>query len=314
VTPGEPRPRWSLVVELAKVQRGLVRRDQLVALGIPRGTIDEWVGRGLLHVVRRGVYAVGHPQLLPKAELLAAIWGCGPRAVLSHRSAAEEWELIEPRGPSAIQVTVPGNRRLGPPDIYIHRTNDLYPDETVERDGLPITSAARTVFDFASQASDREVGAAFERGLIEGFFDRDKMIQLAMRHRGRRGIKKIRRLIDRDAPPTVTIQEAHRRLLELIRSSGLPHPKTEVPIGPYRADILFPEAMLIVEMDSAKWHTTPGRIERDKRRDAELAAKGYLTLRVTWNDLKGHPAEVISLIAQTYALRTTQPARSLSTR
>jgi len=281
-------------------------------MGIPLGTIDAWVARGLLHSVYDGIYMVGQPLLLPSADLLAGVWACGPEALLSHRSAIEVWDMIEPRRGFGIQVTVPGHRRPGPSGIYVHRTNDLYPDEISEKNGIPITSAARTIFDFASQASRSEISAAYERGLIEQHFTRDRMIVLAMRHKGRRGIKRIRALIDRDAPPTVTIQEAHRMLLELVRSSALPHPKTEVPIDRYRVDMLWPDAMLIVEMDSSKWHTSPGRNERDKRRDADLAALGYLTLRITWNDLTKRPVEVITRIAQTYAIRRPPPARSLS--
>jgi very-short-patch-repair endonuclease len=302
-----------VVVELSGNQKGLVRRDQLIALSIRPGTIDAWVARGLLHPVYDGIYMVGQPLLLPKADVLAAVWACGAKALLSHRSATEGWELIEPRKGRAIQVTVPGHRRPGPKGVFIHRTAELYPDEISEKDGIPITSPARTIFDFASQASRGEVSAAYERGLIERLFTRDDMIVLAMRHKGRRGIKKIRALIDRDAPPTVTIEEAHRMLLELVRSSGLPHPKTEVPIARYRVDMLWPDAMLVVEMDSSKWHTTPGKAEHDKKRDSELSAMGYLTIRVTWTDLNKHPGEVIATIAATYALRRPPPARSTST-
>lgn len=282
-------------------------------MGIPRGTIDTWVVRGLLHAVYEGVYAVGHPLLLPGAERLAGVWACGPRALLSHRTATEEWKLIEPRRGMALQVTVPGHGRPGPPGIYVHRTDDLYRDEISMKDGIPITSPARTVFDFASQASPSEVAAAYEQGLIDKLFNRDDMIVLAIRHKGRRGIRKVRSLIDRDAPPTVTVKEAHRMLLELVRSSGLPHPKTEVPIGRYRVDMLWPDALLVVEMDSAKWHTTPGRLEHDKLRDAELAAMGYLTIRVTWNELTQRPNEVIARIAQAYALRRPSPSTSIAT-
>ena len=129
------------------------------------------------------------------------------------------------------------------------------------------------------------------------------MIKMATRLKGRRGISKLRRLIDRDAPPSLTVQEAHRMLLELIRSSSLPHPKTEVPLGRFRADIYWPEAKLIVEMDGSKWHTSPGKVEHDKRRDAELSALGYLTMRITWHQLSKESAAVISLIAATYTTR-----------
>ncbi len=216
--------------------------------------------------------------------------------------------MLDPRRGMAIQVTVPGHGLDGPPGVYVHRTTTISEHDRAVLDGIPITSAARTVFDLASQATRAEVEAAYERGLIEGWFTRDNMIKMAKRLKGRRGIKQVRRLIDRDAPPSVTIQEAHRMLLELIRASSLPHPKTEVPIGRFRADICWPEVKLIVEMDSSRWHSTPGRREHDSRRDAELAALGYLTIRVTWLQLTKGPTAAISRIAATYATRSQSKA------
>ena len=305
----QSRPRWSLVVALALEQRGLVRGDQLLAIGIPHSTISGWLEQGRIRVVHRGVYLVG--AILPEgADRLAAVYACWPLAVLSHRSAAEEWKLIDERGSFVLQITAPGWRREGPSGVYVHRTALLPADEVAEIDGVPITSPARAVFDLASQAPDWEVAAAYEEGLIKGLFDRDAMIRMAMRHKGRRGIRKIRVLIDRDAPPSVTIKKAHLLLLELIRSSGLPHPRTEYEINGKAADIAWPEAKLVVEMDGGAFHNTIGRIERDKVRDAERAAVGWLTIRVTWNELTKRPGAVISRIARAYALRTAEPARS----
>jgi very-short-patch-repair endonuclease len=263
----------------------------------------------MLRVVHPGVYLVG--AILPAgADRLAAVYACWPTAVLSHRSAAEEWELIAKRDSFALQITAPGWRRRGPRGIYVHRTASLPPDEVDQIDGVPVTSAARAVFDLASQAPAWEVAAAYEEGLINGLFDRDQMIKMAMRHKGRRGISKIRFLIDRDAPPSVTIERAHRTLLELIRSSDLPPPKTEFKIDGKPADIAWPEAKLVVEMDGGAFHNTVGRIERDKLRDGERAAIGWLTIRVTWNELTKRPTALISRIARTYAIRTAAPTRS----
>jgi very-short-patch-repair endonuclease len=302
------RPRWKEVAGLASEQKGLVARWQLLACGWSEGAIDGWVRSGLLHRVHPGVYLVGHMVMPDGARELAGVLAGGKDAVLSHRSAAEVWGLVDPQAWRTPQVTVPGHRRSGPAGVRFHRTRKLYDDEVDRRNGIPVTSAARTIFDFASQAARAEIERAYEEGLVERYFTRDDMIRMAMRHRGRRGIRAIRRLIDRDAPPSKTIREAHRMLLELIRSSSLPHPKTEVPVGRYRVDILWPDARLIVEMDGAKWHNTPRRIEFDKRRDAELAALGYLTIRVTWSELTAHPAAVLTRIAQAYATRATHRA------
>ena len=188
----------------------------------------------------------------------------------------------------------------------MHSSVVLAEDEVATRNSIPVTTADRTVFDLASQAAAWEVSKAYEEGLIRGYFSRNRMIVLAMRHKGRRGIRKVRALIDRDAPPSVTIAEAHRRLLELIRSSDLPHPRTEVRIDGKPADIVWEEAKLVVEMDGAAFHNTPSRIERDKLRDTKLAALGYLVIRVTWTELTKRPTALVSRISRTYALRCAQ--------
>jgi very-short-patch-repair endonuclease len=298
------------VVDLAVGQKGLVARRQLLGLRLSAGTIDEWVAAGHLHVVYPGVYLVGHPVMAEGGRELAAVLASGPDSVLSHRSAAEVWKLIDLRRGLALQTTSPHRRIEGPRGIYVHSSIVLSQDEIDERNGIPITSAARTIFDFASQAAPWEVAKAYEEGLIQNYFTRDHMIVMAMRLKGRRGIRKVRELIDRDAPPSVTIEEAHRRLLELVRTSDLPHPRTEVKIDGKPVDILWGEAKLVVEMDGGAFHNTPSRAERDKLRDSELAAIGYLVIRVTWKELSKRPLALISRISQTYALRRSQPSNS----
>jgi putative AbiEi antitoxin of type IV toxin-antitoxin system len=79
------------VAEPAGRQWGVVSRAQLLALGLGRGAIEHRLRVGRLHVVYRGVYAVGHVALRVEGRFLAAVVACGPAAVLSHRSAAAHW-------------------------------------------------------------------------------------------------------------------------------------------------------------------------------------------------------------------------------
>lgn len=74
---------------------------------------------------------------------------------------------------------------------------------------------------------------------------------------------------------------------------------TQVPIGPYRADILIEDdgRKLVVECDGAEFHAiTKEQVERDKRRDRYCAARGLCVMRFSGaeihRDARGCAAEV----------------------
>src|ERR1700760_4952784 len=99
--PARSRAAW----DLARRQHGVLTRRDLVGLGVSKMGDDHRVATGRLHLVSRGVYAVGRPELTPPGRWMAAVLVCGDDAMLSHRSAAELWGIgYEERG--RIDVTV----------------------------------------------------------------------------------------------------------------------------------------------------------------------------------------------------------------
>ncbi len=70
---------------------GLWRGDSSWRWGLVRDPIEHRVAQGRLHLVMRGVYAVGWPELTQKRRWMAAILAGGDGAALSHRSAAALW-------------------------------------------------------------------------------------------------------------------------------------------------------------------------------------------------------------------------------
>jgi predicted transcriptional regulator of viral defense system len=134
---------------VARRQWGVVSRGQLSALGFSARGIEEWVRTKRLIRLHQGVYAVGHDRLTRKGYWLAAVLACGPGARLSHRSAAALWELRQSGG-GLIDVTVPSRAgRIRRKGIRIHRSGRLGPHEATERDGIPVTTVARTLLDLA---------------------------------------------------------------------------------------------------------------------------------------------------------------------
>ncbi len=65
-----------------------------------------------------------------------------------------------------------------------------------------------------------------------------------------------------------------------------------VRVGPFIADVLWPEQRLIVELDGYRAHAGRTAFEADRARDVELKALGYDVLRFTWQQVTLRSAEV----------------------
>jgi predicted transcriptional regulator of viral defense system len=159
-----------MVAALAARQHGLVARRQLIELGIDRGGIHRRVKAGRLHGVHRGVYAVGYRRLSRHGRWMAAVLSCGPRAVLSHGSAAALWGVLVISG-SLIDVATPTRSRHNRGAIAVHRLRDLHPEDYRLREGIPVTSVARTLLDIAPVVKTKSLRRAIDEAERLQMFD-----------------------------------------------------------------------------------------------------------------------------------------------
>jgi len=112
------------IAALAARQFGVVSRAQLMALGLSRGAIGRLVAAGRLHLLHRGVYAVGHTALPRKARYFAAVLATGPGSVLSHRSAAD-LEGLRPDNRRTVDVISPTRSRRSQPRQLTNRPSEV---------------------------------------------------------------------------------------------------------------------------------------------------------------------------------------------
>jgi very-short-patch-repair endonuclease len=293
-----------VIAELAARQRGVVSRAQLVAVGIRTDAIKLRVRAGRLHPLHRGIYLVGHSTPAHGARELAAVLACGPAAVVSHLSAANLWQLLPcPAKPRPVDVTVQSRQRARRAGIRIHCVESLDRRDTKTLRGIPTTTPARTLLDLASQLPpyllERTIAEAQVRRLVR---ERDLLDQL-YRNQGRRGTRTLRRVLDVDGGPAFTRSKAERRLLKLVRAAHVPVPETNAQLSGYEVDFLWREHRLVVEFDSFQFHSPRARFERDRERDAVLAAEGYTVIRVTWRQLVDAPEAIAARIAAALAVR-----------
>ena len=88
----------------------------------------------------------------------------------------------------------------------------------------------------------------------------------------------------------------------LIREAGLPAPLTNRKVAGYRADFVWPEQRLIVEVDGYQFHGHRLAFERDRKRDAAHLLAGYRVIRITWRRLTEERVAVAVMIARALAM------------
>jgi very-short-patch-repair endonuclease len=293
--------RERAIGEIAGRQDNVITRDQLMALGVGRGAIAHRVATGQWQRLHRAVFLIGPAPPTLSAKARAAVMAMGEGAVLSHRTAAELWGLLEASNEPEVHVMVAG-RNVGPrPGLRIHRVSKLDGSEVGSHNDLPVTSPARTVLDLASTApmSDTEVALAEAR--IHRLATDRQLSQTIQRHPTAKGASTLRALLEQERDSGYTRSAAERRLRDLVRDAGLPRPRFNEPLLGYVVDALWPEHRLVVEVDGYAYHRHRGAFESDRRRDQELVAAGYRVIRVTWLQLRDRPLSVITSIAQAIA-------------
>jgi Protein of unknown function (DUF559) len=285
------------LADLAAAQHGVVSRRQLLEMGLGAAAISRRLVSGRLHAQHAGVYAVGHPVLGFRGRWMAAVLACGADAALGYRSAAVCWALQRDSS-GAIDVVVPGTAGRGRDGIRVHRHPGLAPDEVTTREGIPVTTAARTILDLAAVAGDRLLKYALDQAEIQELTDYPALADMARahpRHRGSRRLRDVRDVRGRDRPHPL---RARGRVLAVCDAHGLPRPLVnhELLTG-QTVDFVFPDHRLAVETDSWRWHRGRQAFERDRERDARLAAAGYRTLRFTDRQIERAPGTVVRALA-----------------
>jgi very-short-patch-repair endonuclease len=275
------------IAELAGRQHGHVSRAQLLGLPLSPAAIDRRVRGGRLHVVQRGVYAVGYRHGTQEGVWIAAVLAAGVRAVLSHLSAAALWRILTGGGPIA-DVTVPTQRRPRP-GIRFHHASLPF-DELTVCNGIPVTTVARTIFDLAAVVRPRQVERSMNEADVQRLWGPLSLDDLLVRYPGHRGNRAVRRaLAARRAGASVTRSELEEALVEFVEERGFTRPELNalLELGGeiIEVDALWRAERVAVELDGRAFHDVPAAFERDRRRDRKLAARGWRPVRVTWRQL-----------------------------
>jgi hypothetical protein len=268
------------IAAVAMRQHGLVHRRQIDQ--IDRHTLSRRVDSGALEHLAPDVFAAAGAPRTDKQRAMAAVLDAGEGAIASHTTAAALWRLAG-FGFNRIEVMRPDRLSSHPTRLATrHRPQLLQRHHITTVDGIPCTSLARTIFDLAAtglpqKRLERLVNSVANKSpgtLVALHRTLDELAQ-----RGRPGIRLMRAILDERPVGTRLPTGLEMRFEDILREAGEPPLERQLDLGGHewlgRVDYLDRPTLLIVEVDSILFHTSPFDRAADAARDEALLAAGY---------------------------------------
>jgi hypothetical protein len=284
------------IAALAGAQHGVVALEQLAELEITRGMLRTYVRRGWLVPEAPRVYAVAGAPVSWERDLMTGLLSLGTASWVSHEAAAA-LHGFDRSVAGAVEFTVMRKRTGIAVPFRVHTTRTLPPIDQVEIREFRCVSATRTIIDLAraripkvrlEAAIDSAVRSQASSPIV-------LMKRLAdLRGPGRWGARRLDELLLDSGGHTLL----ERRFLELMRTAGLPRPRTQVVHRRggrtfARVDFIFDEPSIVVEVSGRKGHASDAERARDAQRRNELQDVGRRVYEYTYAQVTREPSYVV---------------------
>ncbi len=269
---------------------GLILRDRVLSAGVDPDQLVIALRTGRLFRVQRGVYGARAAQPGPLPRARAAVLSSGVLdAVASHHTAGRVFGLAVPDRPAVEHITVRRElRRVRRRELHFH-SRALALGDVLPRDGVALTSPARTVFDLAAYLPRREAVWCVDDALRRNVTTPSALMQVGERRLGGRGDALARERIAEADGVAESMLETIGRLALADGEVPLPQAQFKVhnDVGRLiaRLDGAYPERRLAVKFDGQSFHSAPEAVFRDRRRQNSLELEGWRVLRFTWWDV-----------------------------
>ena len=222
--------------------------------------------------------------LSPWEQIVAAALAAGPDAVVSHASAAAVHRFeYGPLG--TVELTLPRQGRSRPPGVTVHRSTDLAAEDIVERNGVLVTSAPRTLVDLAGRLGPAITEKLLDEGLIERRWTVEQLQDCLNRARqnvpGRAKLRELLALRAEEPNADSVLESRVFRALEPLMPFEV-HFSTVLGGRVYVIDAAWPEDKVGAEV-VGRAHRVASRsaFDRERRKLNELAAFGWKIAHLT---------------------------------
>jgi hypothetical protein len=221
----------------------------------------------------------------------------GPEAAaLNHHTAAHVWRLRETARTRIDVLSLRAAYSTAAIHVHSNRTLDAPRDVTLQHDGLPLTTPARTLVDLAATLSPHDLERACHEAEFHNLIDAGAIGVLL--ETAPRGAPKLRAALARlaETGPQIPRTTMERRFLTLVDRFDLPPPLVNHPLLGYTVDFFWPAYRLVVETDGRDAHSTAAAFEKDRERDALLQLHGFRVVRFTWRQIIDRPRYVADTV------------------
>lgn len=304
---------------LASRQHGLITMHQFSDLGFGRGQVAHLISSAQSRAVLPGIYLLDAKLHEPdwahlplRTRVQAALLFHGSEAVICLSTAGRLLRVQGVGGDTGIVHVLlpPGRERHQVRGIRVH-TRLLDPKDVQIVDGVPVTSARRTVLDLVlGFASDMRTGIRLRReaavqvldsALNRRLLGAQDLELLQTEGRGRRGAAIAKPWWELADERAESPNETSVRLIAI--DAKLPPDELQLPVRDNhgillgRGDLawrLLRGRWLVAEADGAGPHGTPEAVYRDRFRANDFAATGKIILiRFTYADTR-RPSYIVS--------------------
>lgn len=282
-------------------QHGLLARTDALGAGLSPRQVEVRLARGSWGLVTRGVYRIAGTPGGWRHHAMVACLAAGNAAVASHLTAAalHGWE----RAPVLPHVSVPPSSSARTPLGRVHRS-PIPPVDRNRVDGIPCTSASRTLVDCAALIERARLEAMVDDALCAGRASPESIGECLDRagRKGRRGTWLLAAALEVWVEDIEPGSPAEVRFLRRLEEWGVFDAVTQYEVRDGagrlvgRLDVAIPGRLHGFEYDSDRYHG-PRSWARDESRHGALTALGWRIDHVSKRDLLPSATRIPGLLA-----------------
>jgi hypothetical protein len=292
------RPVRSTIVsvsldELFALNGGLATTAQLLETMSYR-TLVRRIQAGDVIRVWHGVYAQHPPSTIDRLAALDVLSG---KSIVACMHTAAELHGFGTEVDGRIHILDPGVRMRPARELMVHQRIGA-PLNRIQ--GRLATAPAWTAVELARALRRPRALAVLDAVLFHARCTPTDLRAAIDQQKGRRGIIKVRGLIEYVDGRSESPMESEARLVFI--DGGLPLPEVQYEIADrcgkvWRVDFAWPDAMVVAEYESMEWHATPEALRHDRMKVARLQECGWTSVPLVVDDVRRHPMDLVARIA-----------------